>query len=60
MKTKHTIMIAAAVFVLAFIAVMWVEGRRLSQPSKNQPQGTAPFSEFKAPPDVHFTPLTPH
>lgn len=57
MKTKHTMMIAAAVFVLAFIAVMWMEGWRLTPPSKNQPE---PFTEFKAPPDVHFTPLAPH
>ncbi len=57
MKIKHTIMIAAAVFVLVFIAVMWMEGWLLSPPEKNQPQ---PFSEFKAPPDVHFAPITPH
>ena len=60
MKIKQTILIAAAVFVLVLIAVMWMEGWRVTPPSKNQPQETAPFSEFKAPPDVHFTEPTQH
>ncbi len=57
MKIKQTILIAAAVFVLVFIAVMWMEGWRVTPPSKNQPQ---PFSEFKTPPNFHFTEPTQH
>ena len=49
MKMTHTIMIAAAVFVAVFIAVMWMEGWRLTSVEEPAPghraiqriQGTA-------------------
>ncbi len=60
MKIRHTILIAVAVIVLVFIAVMWIDGWRLTAPGKNRPQDTEHFREFKTPPNFHFTAPTPH